>query len=182
MPNPLNPLWLCILNSKYPSIPFQGFWCIHIGSKLQETAGKYNYEGWTHIYIACAGTDTQRLIDMLEAMFGDSPKIDIKDTETVQEMWAKAQKAKADVAQKQGKPSAFNKSLIITKLPLVPKYGINSDYWPELVQVREWCDKKQDKVDKLYYQCHICKHESQNRASMLTHQKVYENVSCLWCM
>ena len=98
---------------------------------------------------------------MLEAMFGDGPKIDIKDldTETVQEMWAKAQKAKADVAQKQGKPSAFNKSLIITKLPLVPKYGINSDYWPELVQVREWCDKKQDKVDKLYYQSHICKIE-----------------------
>ena len=110
---------------------------------------------------------------MLEAMFGDGPKIDIKDldTETVQEMQTEAQKAEADVAKKKGKLSAFNKSLVITKLPLVPEYGIDPDYWQELVQVREWCDKKQDKVDKLYYQCHIYKHESQNRASMLTHTR-----------
>ena len=49
---------------------------------------KYNYEGWTWFYVACAGTDTQRLIGMLEAMFGDGPEIDIEDldTETVQGM------------------------------------------------------------------------------------------------
>ena len=110
---------------------------------------------------------------MLEAMFGDDPEIVIKDldTETVQEMRAEAQQAEAGVAKKQGKPSAFNKTLVITKLPLVPEYEIDPDFWPELVQVREWCDKKQDKVDKLYYQCHICKHELQNRASMLTHTR-----------
>ena len=63
---------------------------------------KCNYEGWTHIYVACTGTDTQRLIDMLEAMFGDGPEINIKDldTETVQEMRTEAQKAEADVAKK----------------------------------------------------------------------------------
>ena len=76
------------MNSKYHSIPFQGLRRIRISSKLQEAAAKYNYEGWTHICVACAGTDTQRLIDMLEAMFWDGPEIDIKDldTETVQEM------------------------------------------------------------------------------------------------
>ena len=86
-------------------------------------------------------------------------------------MPAEALQAKADVAHKQGKLSAFNKSLVITKLPLVPEYGIDPDFWLELVQVREWCSRKQDKVDKLYYQCHICKHESQNRASMFTHTR-----------
>ena len=86
-------------------------------------------------------------------------------------MPAEALQAKADVAHKQGKPSAFNKCLVITKLPLVPKYGIDPDFWLELVQVREWRSRKQDKVDKLYYQCHICKHESQNRASMFTHTR-----------
>ena len=110
---------------------------------------------------------------MLEAMFGDGPEINIEDldTKTFQEMQAKAQQAKSDVAKKQGKPSAFNKSLVITRLPLVPEYGIDLYFWPELVQVREWCNKKQDKVDKLYYQCHICKHGSQNRAIMLTHTR-----------
>ena len=110
---------------------------------------------------------------MLEAMFGDGPEINIEDldTETVQEMRAKAQQAEADVAKKQGKPSAFNKSLVITKLPIVPEYGIDPNFWPELVQVRQWCSKKQDKIDKLFYHCHICKHESRNRASMLTHTR-----------
>ena len=110
---------------------------------------------------------------MLEAMFGDGPEVDIKDldTETVQDMQAEAQRAKAGVAKKQGKPSVFNKSLVITKLPLVPEYRIDPDFWPELVQASDWCDKKQDKVDKLHYQCHICKHESQNRGSMLTHTR-----------
>ena len=110
---------------------------------------------------------------MLEAMFGDGPEINIEDldSETVKGMQVEAQQAEVDVAHKQGKQSAFNKNLVITKLPLVPEYGIDPDYWLELVQVREWCSKKQDKVDKLYYQCHICKHESQNRASMLTHTR-----------
>ena len=113
---------------------------------------------------------------MLEAMFVDGPEINIEDldTETVQEMQAKAQQAEADVAKKQGKLSAFNKSLVITKLSLVPKYEIDPDFWLELVQFREWCNKKQDKIDKLFYQCPICKHELQNRASMLTHTR--------WCM
>ena len=38
---------------------------------MQEAAAKYQYEGFSRMYIACAGTNTQRLIDMLESMFGD---------------------------------------------------------------------------------------------------------------
>ena len=101
---------------------------------------------------------------MLESMFGDGPEVDLKDLDkdTVQKMHAKAHKAKEAATKRAGKESVSNKSLIITKLPLAPKHGINPDYWPRLVMVREWCNKNKEKMDKLYYQCQVCKHESQN--------------------
>ena len=135
---------------------------------------KYNYEGWTRIYLSCAETDTQKLIDILELMFGDGPEVDLEDldTDTVQKMHVEAHKAKEAAAQGVGKESVSHKSLIIIKLPLAPEHGIDPDYWPGLVMVREWCNKKKEKVDKLYYQCQVCKHELQNRASMLTHTRM----------
>ena len=50
---------------------FQGLRRIRIGCKLQEVAAKYQSKGFSCIYIACAGTNAQRLIDLLETMFGD---------------------------------------------------------------------------------------------------------------
>ena len=38
---------------------------------MQEAAAKYQGEGFSHIYYALAGTDTQVLIDMLSEMFGE---------------------------------------------------------------------------------------------------------------
>ena len=57
--------------------------------------------------------------------------------EMVKEMHAEAQKAEEEAAQKEVKELATNKSLIITKLPLGPEHGIDLDYWPDLVTVRE---------------------------------------------
>ena len=37
---------------------------------------RYQYEGWTHFYVALTGTDTQYIIDMLEDMFGEGPLVD----------------------------------------------------------------------------------------------------------
>ena len=42
-----------------------------MGCRLQEAASKYQYEGFSRIYVACAGTNMQKLIDLLETMFGD---------------------------------------------------------------------------------------------------------------
>ena len=53
------------------SLNLQGIRWIQIGCKLQEAATKYQYEGFSRIYVACARTNTQKFIDMLESMFGD---------------------------------------------------------------------------------------------------------------
>ena len=44
--------------------------------RLQEAATKYQYEGFSRIYVACTGTNMQKLINLLETMFGD---MDIDD-------------------------------------------------------------------------------------------------------
>ena len=58
-------------SSQNVTLYFQRIRRIQIGCKLQEAGTKYQCEGFSHIYIACAGTNTQKFIDMLENMFGD---------------------------------------------------------------------------------------------------------------
>ena len=123
------------------------------------------------MYISCVGTDTQKLINMLESMFGDGPEVDLEDVDTnaVKKMREEAMQAGVAAAKKVRKETILNKNLVITKLPLTLEYGIHPNYILELVSVHEWCDEKKEKVDKFYYHCHVCQHESQNRSSMLTH-------------
>ena len=72
---------------------------MQIGCKLQEVASKYQYEGFSRIYIACAGTNTQKLIDLLEMMFGDMDMEDIDlselETETTRNLRKEAETAEA---------------------------------------------------------------------------------------
>ena len=57
--------------------PFvQGIRWIQISCRLQEVAAKYQGEGFQRIYITLAGSNTQKLIDLLESMFRDT---DIED-------------------------------------------------------------------------------------------------------
>ena len=86
-------------------------------------------------------------------------------------MWAEPHKAEEEVAKKEGRPSVTDKTIMVSKLPIAPEFGIDPDYLPELVTIREWSKSKKKKVNKLYYQCKICQHEAQNRASMLTHTR-----------
>ena len=122
------------------------------------------------MYISCVGTDTQKLINMLESMFGDGPEVDLEDldTDAVKKMREEAKQAEAKKVRKE---TILNKNLVITKLPFTPEYGIHPNCIPELVSVHEWCDKKKEKVNKFYYHCHVCQHESQNLSSMLTHTR-----------
>ena len=62
-------------------IYMQGICHIQIGCKLQEAASKYQYKGFSKIYIACAGTNMQKLIDLLETMFRDMDDIDLFELE-----------------------------------------------------------------------------------------------------
>ena len=112
---------------------------------------------------------------MLEAMFGERPEIDPKElnSDTIKKMWDKARKAKEEAAEKEGRPAVTDKTVMVSKLPIGPELGINPDFLPDLVNVHEWSKSKGKgkKVDKIYYQYTVCQHESQNRASMLTHTR-----------
>ena len=86
--------------------------------------------------MACAGTDTQHLIEMLESMFGDWPDGDPEelDSEVIKEMWAEARKAE-EAAKKEGRPAVTDKTIMVSRLPIAPEFGIDPDYLPELVTV-----------------------------------------------
>ena len=163
--------------SRHSKLPLfyilQGLRQIQTGMKLQEASTKCCCEGWTCIYLACVGTDTQCLINMLEAMFGDGSEIDPEelDSDAIKKMWDEACKTKEEAAQKEGRPAVANKTIVVSKLPIVPEFGINSNFLLDLADVHEWSKSKGKKVDKMYYQCKVCQHESPNRASVLMHTR-----------
>ena len=86
-------------------------------------------------------------------------------------MWAEAHKAEEEAAKKKGRHVVADKTIVISKLLIAPEFGIDLDYLPDLANICEWSKSKGKKVDKLYYQCKVCQHEAQNRASMLTHTR-----------
>ena len=139
---------------------FQGIRCIRIGCKLQEVAARYQQEGFSHIYITCAGTNTQRLNDLLETMFGDLDEPDLEglETETMKQMRAQAASAEeADIISVEGAISP-------------PEFGLEPEIQPETDSVREISKKDPtNKVTKFYYACRKCTHSSQNKSSMFTH-------------
>ena len=110
---------------------------------------------------------------MLEAMFGDGPEIDPEelDSDAMKKMGDEACKAKEEAAQKEGGLAVADKTIMVSKLPIAAEFGIDLDFLLDLVNVCEWSKSKGKKVDKIYYQCKLCQHESQNRASMLTHTR-----------
>ena len=74
---------------------------------------------------------------MLESMFGDGPEVDPKelDSEAIKEMWAEAHKAEEEATKKEGRPLVTDKTIMVSKLPIAPEFGINPDYLPELVTI-----------------------------------------------
>ena len=59
---------------------------------------KYQSEGFSCIYIACMGTNTQKLIDLLETMFGDLDPEDV-DPEQLKSETTKALRQEAAKAE-----------------------------------------------------------------------------------
>ena len=100
---------------------FQGIRRIHIGCKLQEAAACYQ-EGFSCVYIACAGTNTQQLIDLLEMMFGDldEPNLEELETERMKQMRAQAALAEeADIISVEGAISKGGiTKIVVTNLPV----------------------------------------------------------------
>ena len=63
---------------------------------MQEAVVRYQEEGFSWVYMACTGTNTQKLINLLETMFGDQdePSLEGLESETMKEMQEEATTAK----------------------------------------------------------------------------------------
>ena len=153
---------------------FQGIRHICIGCKLQEAAPHYPEEGFSHVYIACTGTNTQRLTDLLETMFGDldEPDLEELETKTMKQMHAQATSAEeADIVSAEGAiPKGGITKIMVTSLLVPPEFGLEPEMHPETDPVREISKKyPTKKVTKFYYTCRKCTHFSQNKSNMFTH-------------
>ena len=148
---------------------------------MQEAAAKYQEEGFLRIYIACAGTNTQQLINLLENMFGDPEEPDLEELESdsIKKMREQAMAAEeADVEATEGPiPSGNVTRIIITSLPVPLEFGLQPEMCPETESVKEPSKKNPSKmVTKFYYACRKCPHSSQNKASMYTHARRCFNI------
>ena len=141
---------------------------------MQEAVVRYQEEGFSRIYVACAGTNTQKLIDLLETMFGDQDEPDLEglELETMKEMREEATTAKkANIAATEGPtPSGNITRMVVTSLPVPLEFGLQPEMYPETELVKEPSKKDPSKrVTKFYYVCRRCLHSSQNKPSMYTH-------------
>ena len=143
---------------------------------MQEAVARYQEEGFSRIYVACAGTNTQKLIDLLETMFGDQDEPDLEGLElgTMQEMRGEAATAKkADLAATEGPiPSGGITHMVVTSLPVPLEFGLQPEMCPKTESVKEPSKKNPSKrVTKFYNACRRCPHSSQNKPSMYTHAR-----------
>ena len=161
-----------------------------MGCKLQEVAAKYQHEGFSRIYIACTGTDTQKLINLLETMFGemDIEYIDLSEmeTETTRDLHKEAETAEAASTVVETGATSKDKMtrVYVTSLPVPLEFGIPSQNLPETESIKERSSKNPAKmVTKFYYTCRLCPHSSQNKASMMTHTRRCLNIKlvCIVC-
>ena len=161
-----------------------------MGCKLQEVASKYQYEGFSRIYIACAGKDMQKLIDLLETMFGEMDMEDIDlsemETETTQDLCKEAEAEEAVSTAIETGATCKDKTtrVYVTSLPVSLEFRIPSQNLPETESIKERSSKNPaKKVTKFYYTCRLCLHSSQNKASMMTHTRRCLNIKlvCVVC-
>ena len=161
-----------------------------MGCRLQEAAAKYQYEGFSRMYIACTGTNTQKLIDLLETMFGDMDIDDIDlsemETETTRDLHKEAEAEEA--ASTAIEPGVTSKDKItrvyVTSLPVPLEFRIPPQNLPETESVKRRSVKNPaKKVTRFYYTCRLCPHSSQNKASMMTHTRRCLNIKfvCAVC-
>ena len=138
--------------------------------------------------MACAGTDTQKFIDLMETMFGD---LDIEDidiseleSETTKELRKEAEAAETSSKTMEGGTIPKVTRVLVTSLPVPTELGIPLESLPETENVKERSSRNPaKKITKFYYACRFCLHSSQNKASMMTHTRRCLNIKlvCAIC-
>ena len=128
----------------------------------------------------------QKLIDLLETMFGDMVMDDIDiselEAETTQNLHKEAEMAEDAFIATYPKDKIMR--VYITSLPVPPEFGIPPQNLPETENVKERSVKNPaKKVTRFYHICRFCPHSSQNKASMMTHTRRCLNIKlvCAIC-
>ena len=137
---------------------------------------KYQSEGFEQIYLACAGTNTQKLVDLLETLFGELEDIDPEqlETETTKTLHQQATEAEEAALKAAHGPLPTNgvTRISITSVPIPIEFGIPEANWPETENIKAPSTKNPaKKVTHFYYHCQLCSHNSQNKSSMMTHTR-----------
>ena len=131
----------------------------------------------------------QKLIDLLETMFGDMDMDDINiselEAETTRNLCKEAEMAEA--ASMATETRAISKDKItrvyVTSLPVPPEFRIPPQSLPETENVKERSVKNPaKKVTRFYYICCLCPHSSQNKASMMTHTRRCLNIKLVYAI
>ena len=149
-----------------------------IGCKLQEAAAKYQSEGFSQIYLACAGTNTQKLVDLLKTMFGDLDLEDIDpeqlETDAIKALCQKATEAEEAAISVEHGPIPADKiaHITITSVPIPIEFRIPEASLPETKNIKMPSTKNPaKKVTHFDYCCRVCSHSLQNKPSMMTHTR-----------
>ena len=124
------------------------------------------------------GTDTQKLTDLLETMFGDldpeevdPEQLESETTKILRQEAAKAEETAATVIHRPIPADQITR-VPITAASLLAEFGIPPESLPETESVKEASSRNPTKrVTTFYYSCKICQHSSQNKVSMLTHTR-----------
>ena len=128
------------------------------------------------MYIASAGTNTQKLINLLETMFGDLYTEDLEleqfESDTTKALCQEAAKAEGASVMAEHGPILTDKitCVMVISTPVSIEYGIPEATLPETKNIKMPLTKNPaKKVTQFYYSCRVCSHSSQNKPSMITH-------------
>ena len=118
----------------------------------------------------------QKLVDLLETMFGDLDLEDIDleqlETDATKALHKEAAKAEEVAVAATHGPILADKIMhvVITSVPIPVEFGIPLESLPKTENIKVVSTKYPVKrVTHFYYNCRICSHSSQNKPSMMTH-------------
>ena len=161
----------------------QGIRWIQIGCRLQEAAAKYQGEGFQCIYIALAGSNTQKLIDLLESMFRDADIEDLNpenlEMSKVKDLCQAAAQAEEASVSKEHRPILSDGITWVTvrSTPVPLEFGILEISIPLSDNIKiPSATNPTKRITRFYYHCRHCAKSAQNKASMMMHTRRCINI------
>ena len=148
----------------------------------------HQYEGWTFLHYAMAGTDMSYLWDMCSELFGEIKEDELVpgqfDSPLTKKLCTEAEKEETKVGEAAGiiNPSRSTTKVYTDQLLIPRDLGVPSDYLPHWESVKKKGAKGGCKTISCYC-CLFCDHKSQNRTSTITHTHHNLNVvvACHFC-